>query len=126
MSNVLEFPKSAIVRDTAAQTAEKLNVLKERSTRNFADALVQEVCEEIQVGLDACGIDTQSDSFRKDFLFLASILSATIYRAMEIPHNMHNFIDDTVSVVFVDPNEEDPQGELALEEEAPPPSGSTS
>jgi hypothetical protein len=125
MSNVVEFPKSAIVRDTASQTAERLTALKDRSTRNFADSMMHEMLEDISMAMDACGIDTETREFQRDYIFLSSILHAMIYRAVDLPHKMHDFIENHVSLVEIDPDEVEPQGELQFDDEVPPP-GSTS
>lgn len=96
-TNIVEFPKSKIVRDGALNT-EAVNKLKEKSTQNFADTLVQEITESLLLELDNYGIDTEADHFNKDFYFLVSILSAMIYRSLELEHDFHNFLDSYVKV----------------------------
>jgi hypothetical protein len=124
-TNVLEFPKSAIIRDTTAQTAEKLVALKERSTQKYADTLIHELIEDLLMSMESCGIDVESDPFKKDFIFTTSILSAAIYRSLDMKHPLHDFIDNTVSMTIAGEEVEDDQGELNLEDPEPPP-GSTS
>ena len=96
-NNIVEFPKSKIVRD-GALNSETINRLKEKSTQNFADDLVQEVTTSLLTELDNYGLDIESDQFTKDFIFMVSILSAIVYRSLELEHDFHNFLDSYVQV----------------------------
>ncbi len=52
------------------------------------------------------GIDLESEDGKmsKDFLFLTDVLKSVIYRNMDIPHPLHFFVDENVSIFD---NEED-------------------
>lgn len=104
-NNVVEFPKNKIVRDST-QNIEELKKIKTKSLENFADALAQEITENVLMDLDNSGLDTESRTFTKDFHFLVNVLTATIYRMMELEHELHQFIDERVKLVKVDVTDE--------------------
>lgn len=104
-TNIVQFPKSAIVRDTSALTSQKLQEVKKQGEQNFADSLVSDVSEDIHMALGSCGIDTESREFLKDFMLLHGILSALVYRTLGLDHRLHEFLDTTVEIY--EQNEED-------------------
>ena len=103
--NVYNFPKSKIVRDVASENLEAIKKMKDKSLKNFADSLTQEMIDNILSDFDNCGVDIDSDSFNKDFVFLSAILSATVYRSLDLPHELQSFIDDTVKVSYMTKDE---------------------
>lgn len=100
-NNIVEFPKHKIIRDPIPDI-EEIKKMKKKSVRNLADNLANEICDSLITDFDNYGIDTEKDSFVKDFVFLSSIVSATIYRTLEIDHELHEFIDTMVNVVEID------------------------
>lgn len=96
-NNIVQFPRNKIVRDPSLNT-EELNKIKEKSLINFADSLTQEITENILVDFDNSGIDIETETFTKDFHFLVGVLTATIYRTMDIEHELHDFIDQRVKI----------------------------
>ena len=96
-TNILEFPKSKIVRDPLPDSDE-LKKMKKKSVKNLADSLTAEVCDTLLSHFDNYGIDTDNETFVKDFIFLSSIVAATIYRTLGVDHEFHDFIDAMVSV----------------------------
>jgi len=96
-TNVVAFPKSKIVRDSALNT-DAVNKMKEKSVQNFADTITVEVSDMILFELENFGVDTESAEFTKDFYFMCSILSALVYRSVGIKHEFHDFIDEKVSL----------------------------
>jgi len=96
-TNVVAFPKSKIVRDSALNT-DAVNKMKEKSVQNFADTITVEVSDMILFELENFGVDTESAEFTKDFYFMCSILSALVYRSVGIKHDFHDFIDEKVSL----------------------------
>ena len=96
-TNVVAFPKSKIVRDSALNT-DAVNKMKEKSVQNFADTITVEVSDMILFELENVGVDTESAEFIKDFYFMCSILSALVYRSVGIKHEFHDFIDEKVSL----------------------------
>lgn len=96
-NNIVEFPRHKIVRD-GSLNSEAIEKLKEKSVQNFADALVEEFTETLLYELDNYGIETESALFTKDFYFLVSILSAMIYRSLNLEHDFHDFLDTHVKV----------------------------
>lgn len=113
-NNIVEFPKSKIIRD-GSLNSDTINKLKEKSTLNFADALTQDITEALLQELDNYGIDVESPNFTKDFYFLVSILSAMIYRSLNLEHDFHNFLDTYVKVKETD--EEEPEEPLDKSDE---------
>jgi hypothetical protein len=93
--NIVEFPKNKIIRD-ATLNSDVIMKLKEKSTQNFADTLVQDLTESILSELDNYGIDIEDDAFSKDFFYMVSIMSAMIYRTLDLKHDFHDFLDKNV------------------------------
>jgi hypothetical protein len=48
--------------------------------------------------LDNYGIDIEDDRFTKDFMYLVSIMSAIVYRTVDLKHDFHDFLDNNVVV----------------------------
>lgn len=96
-NNIVEFPKHKIVRDNVNN--EELNKMKEKSLTNFADSLTQEITENMLMDFDNSGINIETETFIKDFHFLVGILTATIYRSMDLEHDLQEFIDERVRIV---------------------------
>lgn len=96
-TNIVEFPKSKIVRD-GSLNSEAINKMKEKSTQNFADDLVEELTGILLTELDNYGVDIESDTFTKDFYYMVSIMSAMIYRTVDLKHDFHEFLDKNVVV----------------------------
>ena len=96
-NNVLEFPKSKIIREQLPDSDE-LKKMKKKAVKSLADSLTAEVCDTLLSDFDNYGIDTEKETFIKDFVFLSSIISATIYRTLEIDHDLHDFIDTMVNI----------------------------
>ena len=96
-ANILQFPKHKIVRERLPDI-EEINKLKEKGLQKFADAVSGEVAEHILEHLDSYGIDVENDVFIKDFYFTITILTASIYRSLNIEHPMHSYIDSRVCI----------------------------
>jgi hypothetical protein len=99
---ILEFPKHKIVREAPSPIIEELERLKEKGIQNFADGLTQEISSGILSDLSNYGIDIDSQPFIKDYMFLLSILSSTIYRSLDVEHPLHKFIDANISLMKED------------------------
>lgn len=96
--NIITFPKNKIIREPV-QSIEEIEKLKARGTQNFADALIQDVAENILGEFGSVGLNMETNNFAKDFQFLVHILSATVYRSMNIDHPLHNVIDNQINFV---------------------------
>lgn len=96
--NILEFPKHKIVRERLPDI-EEINKLKEKGLQKFADAVTSEIVDNILEHLDNYGIDIEDNTFIKDFYFTTMILSASIYRSLNVDHPMHEYIDNNVQVM---------------------------
>ena len=100
--NILSFPKDKIVRHSPSFTDDMLNRMKEKGAQNFADMLVQELTTNILAELSGFGLDIEKESFGKDFMFLTGVLSAVVYRSMNLKHEFHQFIDESVDIIRMD------------------------
>lgn len=95
---IIEFPKSKIVREIAGES-EVVKEAKEKSKLNYADETIDVISANIVDSFEAFGLDVENDSFDKDMRFLHECLRALVYRNLDIPHHLHNFIDENVEVV---------------------------
>lgn len=103
---VLEFPKSKIVRETQADN-EKLESIKKKGTKKFADAVSGELMDILHHELTNCGIDTEAETYIKDFAYLNAILVAMVYRALDLEHPLQELIDSSVTLEKIDPEKLD-------------------
>ena len=69
--NILQFPKSKIIREN--MNIEYLEKMKETGIKNFADALCDDIEDNVLRELDGCGIDIEESKFIKDFYFSSKI-----------------------------------------------------
>lgn len=93
---ILQFPKDKIVREN--MNNEYIEKMKTIGTKNFADALCDDIEQNILIELSNYGIDVEKDTFVKDFYYASSIYRATVYRALNIPHDLQKFIDEHVNI----------------------------
>jgi len=93
--NIVQFPKDKIVRE-ALPDIEELNRVREKSIKNFADTVIEDMSSNILFELGNYGIDTESEAFIKDFHFLVDTMTATIYRTLSVDHPLHRFMDENV------------------------------
>lgn len=110
-STILEFPKHKIVRERIIDS-EEVERFKEKNKKRFADSLVEDMSEDILYALSNLGLDTEGESFTKDFHFFVNTLYSLIYRSLDMPHDMHNFVDNHVDVIKVESLDE---GESTIE-----------
>jgi hypothetical protein len=94
--NILQFPKSKIIREN--MNIEYLEKMKETGIKNFADALCDDIEDNVLRELDGCGLDIEAEKFIKDFYFSSTVLKATIYRSLGIEHDLHTFMEENVVV----------------------------
>lgn len=102
-SEIIHFPQHKIVREVPVNN-EVLQQAKAKSVTNFADAITDEIAENIMSDLQNCGIDTETEVFIRDMSFTIATMRAAIYRSLSVEHSLHQFIDNCVQVV--------PPGEL--------------
>lgn len=98
--NILQFPKSKIIREN--MNIEYLDKMKETGIKNFADAICDDIEDNVLRELDGCGIDIEAEKFIKDFYFSSTVLKATIYRTLGIDHDLHQFMDENVTIQIKD------------------------
>lgn len=98
--NVIEFPKSKIVRDSMLPI-EEIEKAKEKGKINYADGILSEIASGLFGELENYGIDVedeQGNMASKDFIFLTDVLKAVIYRNMGLDHPLHKFVDENVAI----------------------------
>lgn len=98
MTTIVQFPSSRIVREVAPNI-EEIEKAKEKSLQKHAETIVEDLILNIMDALENYGIDTDGDTFERDFTFAADGLRATVYRSFNIEHPLHSFIDTNVTVV---------------------------
>jgi len=96
--NVLQFPKSKIVREIVPDN-EEIQKMRQKSKSNLADTIVEDLTEKLLLEMADLGIDTEGDDFIKDFHFLVGVLSATIYRTLDLEHPFHGFLSESVQLI---------------------------
>ena len=95
--NVIEFPKSKIVRDVPFNDEEMAKV-REKNRQKYAEEIIAEVSSGLYDELESCGLNSEAESYNKDFIFLSDVLKALVYRNMGIDHPLHEFIDERVHI----------------------------
>lgn len=98
MKNVVEFPKSKIVREVP-HNIEAIEQAKERGLQKFAEEVVDDMIDNLLHDLDSVGVETEGDTFRKDFSLTIDALRATVYRSFNLQHHMHEFIDRNIKMM---------------------------
>jgi hypothetical protein len=96
--NVVQFPKSKIVREPSPDD-DVVKEFKLKGLFNYADGIVDDIVEIMVTEIENHGVDTDSNVFLRDFSMAADALRATIYRQFDLQHNLHNFIDENVTVI---------------------------
>ena len=96
--NVVQFPKSKIVREPSPDD-DVVKEFKLKGLFNYADGIVDDIVEIMVTEIENHGVDTDSNVFLRDFSMAADALRATIYRQFDLKHNLHNFIDENVTVI---------------------------
>ena len=98
-SNVVHFPKEKIVRDAPKLEEEALELIKLHKKKAYAEDLILGISENILLALDHNGVNVMSKSFAKDFNYSMDCLRASIYRQMDLPHHLHDYITNEVSLL---------------------------
>ena len=101
MNEVITFPTNKIVREYP-QHIERLEKVKQKSVQKFADDVIEILAENAYDQIEALGLDTDDEKFDRDFAFAVETIRATIYRNLEIPHHLHEFIDNNLEVSTAD------------------------
>lgn len=99
--NVFQFPKDKIIREVPPNL-EEIEKHRERGRQNYADDIVGDIIENLILLLDSYGVDQDGKNFERDFTFAIDALRAMIYRAMNVEHSLHEFVDNHVSIVKKD------------------------
>jgi hypothetical protein len=97
MTNIVDFPKSKIVRDVAPNVEEIVKA-REKSVENFAEGAISDIVDSIYSEIENNGIETETDNFTKDFSFMVEGLRSCIYRSLNLEHHLHAFLDNYVNL----------------------------
>jgi hypothetical protein len=100
-STVTGWDEKTSTVKTLRKPTEQLNKLKakEKSLQKHAETIVEDLVLSIIDAIENYGIDSETESFERDFSFVADGLRATIYRSFNIDHPLHSFIDTNVTLV---------------------------
>lgn len=93
-NNIVQFPKDKIVREGI--NVEEVKKAQEKSLKNYADTVVDEVTNALLSEIDNQGLDKEDEKFIRDFNFALTILAASVYRSLKVPHDLHPFLDECV------------------------------
>lgn len=113
-SNIVKFPANKIVREILPNQ-EEIDRNKAKSKQKWAEEVTQDFVVNMMDAMDNYGIDTEGANFEKDFSVAIDMLRATIFRAMELPHHLHTFIDNNVEAMDV--AKLDLEGNIVIEED---------
>lgn len=104
-AKIIPFPKEKIVRNVVLSDSDRKR-LEDKSKKEFANFVMQELINELLTSFDDFDFDTTSPNFVKDFSYSMDALKATIYRSLELDHPLHELIDEKVNIVFEEKNDE--------------------
>lgn len=105
-ADIIPFPNSRIVNHVHVN--EQLTMMKEKGNKHFADDIVESISQALLQDFSGNGLEIENEAFQKDFMFLVSILSATIYRTLDIKHELHDFLNENVQCIKLSDFEEKP------------------
>ena len=97
-SNIVEFPKSKIVRDVPPEIEAEIAKKKEKNKQNYAEAMSEDIVAGLFNELENCGIDSTDEHFQKDFIFASLAIKSLIFRNLGLPHQLHDYVDKTVKI----------------------------
>lgn len=97
MTEIIEFPRHKIVREVPINS-EIIEQAREKGLVNFADAVADDILDNLMRDLENYGVEVEGPVFYKDMSLTADALRATIYRAFGIEHHLHDFIDNSIKV----------------------------
>ena len=101
MHEVISFPSNKIVREYP-QNIEILEKAKEKSVKKFADDVIDILAETCYEQIESLGLNVETKDFDRDFSFVVETIRATVYRNLELPHHLHEFIDNNLEVTNPD------------------------
>ena len=96
-SNVIQFPKSKIVRDGV--NVEQLRELREKGLQNFAEELTNEIASNIVADLSAAGLNLDKENIVDDLSFVFFGLRAAVYRTLDLEHPLQTFVDEHIKEI---------------------------
>lgn len=99
-NNILTFPKEKIVRE-AINDSEELKKAQEKSLKNYADSVVDELASSIVGEIDNYGLEREDEKTKRDLNFSLMIMAAMVYRSLKIHHELHPFLDEYVKTMEV-------------------------
>ena len=103
-ADIIPFPNSRIVNPISVN--EQLVIMREKGNKNYADEITETITQALIQDFSGYGLETEREDFQKDFIFLVSVLSALIYRNLNLKHDLHPFLDENVQCIKISDVEE--------------------
>lgn len=103
--NVIKFPKTnprISAEASLSEVQEKIDKAKEK----YVNALVDHHSSQLLANICLSGIEVETDDFMKDFAFTVETLRSSMYRSMGIDHPLQEQIDEAVSLVETEEDED--------------------
>lgn len=97
VNNVVDFPKDKIVR---VHTKEGFNEKLVEHKVLFVNFLVDKHMKVLFNQLSAEGVDTESQGFFVDYVFVIEAMKAALYRAYNLPHPMQKLMEENFQAVL--------------------------
>lgn len=94
-NNVIEFPKS---ERPAVQTGEQFREDMNEQKRKMIEDMVDFQSTSLMANMSMSGVNTDADSFIKDFTFITETIKALYYRLSGFDHPLHSMIDEIVTI----------------------------
>jgi hypothetical protein len=108
---VIQFPKNRIVRINYP-VVEDVEVLKENGLKRHIESIISDSVTEIMESCHKHGIETNTETFHKDFSLAVDAIRSAIYRVFSYNHALQKFVDENVKLVI-----RDKEGNVVLAEE---------
>jgi hypothetical protein len=90
MSDVIQFPPSKIVREVPT---EQMQAIQEKSKQRHIEGIVDECSAILHASLADYGIDTEPETFLKDFAMCIESITSLVERQFGIPNKLQPFVD---------------------------------
>ncbi len=113
MSTVIKFPKHN-PRITPDQSLEQVQEKIAQAKEKYINALVDHHSSQLLAGISLSGLDIDTDEFMKDFAFTVETIRSTMYRSMGMDHPLQESIDEVISVVDKEDDEDFSDGESMI------------
>lgn len=94
-NNVIEFPKS---ERPVVKTEQELRKDMNEQKRTMIEELVDFQATTLLSNMAMSGVNTDADSFIKDFTFITESIKSLYYRLSGFDHPLHSMVDEIVNI----------------------------